>query len=138
MSIYRWMDKEDVIKEVKMIVVQSFQTLCNPMNCRLSGSFVHGIFQARILEWVAISFSSACFQPENQTWISCIASRFFTVWAAREAQEVKFQLEVLEIEYRISCMLSVCSTTEMSICKWMNKEHEVYLYNGILLSHKKG
>ena len=38
--------------------VQSCPPLCNPMNCSLSGSFVHGIFQARVLEWVAIAFSN--------------------------------------------------------------------------------
>ena len=44
-----------------------------------------GILQARILEWVAISFSRGSFQPRNQTWVSYIAGRFFTVWATREA-----------------------------------------------------
>ena len=41
-------------------VIQSCLTLCNPMNCSLPGSSLHGIFQARVLEWVAISFSSGC------------------------------------------------------------------------------
>ena len=39
-------------------VAQSCPTLCNPMNCSLSGSSIHGIFQARVLEWVSISFST--------------------------------------------------------------------------------
>ena len=43
----------------------------NPMNCNLPGCFVHGIFQARILEWVAISFSRGSSQPRDQTHISC-------------------------------------------------------------------
>jgi len=46
------------------------------MDCSLPGSFVHGILQARILEWVAISFSRGSFQPRNQTQVSCIAGRF--------------------------------------------------------------
>ena len=54
--------------------------LCSP-----PGSSVHGIFQARILEWVAISFSRGSSQPKNQTCISCIAGRFFTNWVTREA-----------------------------------------------------
>ena len=54
----------------------------------LLGSSVHGILQARILEWVAIPFSRESSQPRNQTQVSCIASRFFIVWAAREAQWV--------------------------------------------------
>ena len=48
-------------------------------------SFVHGIFQARILEWVAISFSRGSSWPRYQTQVSCIAVRCFTVWATREA-----------------------------------------------------
>ena len=51
---------------------------CKPMDRKLPGSSVHGILKARILEWVAISFSRRSFQPRNQTWVSCIASRFFT------------------------------------------------------------
>ena len=49
------------------------------------GSSVHGIFQARILEWVAIPFSKGPFWPRDQTQVSCIAGRFFTIWATREA-----------------------------------------------------
>ena len=41
-------------------VTQSCPTLCNPVDCSLPGSSVHGIFQARILEWVAIAFSGVC------------------------------------------------------------------------------
>ena len=47
---------------------------------------VHGIFQARILEWVAISFSRASFLPRYQTWVPRIVGRRFTVWATREAR----------------------------------------------------
>ena len=46
---------------------------------------VHGILQARILEWVAIPFSKGSSQPRDQTQVSCIAGRFFTSWATREA-----------------------------------------------------
>ena len=61
---------------------------CNPMDCSLLGSFVHGIFQARILEYVAISSSRGSSQPKDWTHISCvfcIAGRFFTCWTIREA-----------------------------------------------------
>ena len=48
---------------------------------------VHGILQARILEWVAFPFSRGSFQPRDQTQVSRIAGRFFTIWATQEAQE---------------------------------------------------
>ena len=56
-----------------------------PWNCR-PGFSVHGFFLARILEWVAIPFSRVSFQPRDRTQLSCIAGRFFTSWATREAQ----------------------------------------------------
>ena len=59
-TIYVWKLK------VKMLVAQSCLTLCSPMDCSLPGSSVHGILQARILEWVAISFF------RDQTQVSCI------------------------------------------------------------------
>ena len=66
-------------------VTQSCPTLCNPLDSSLPGSTVHGIFQARILEWAAISFSRGSSQTRDQTCISCIADRCFTIWAIREA-----------------------------------------------------
>ena len=51
------------------------QTLCDPMDCSLPGSSVHGIFQVRILEWVAISFSRGSTRPRHWTLVSCIVGR---------------------------------------------------------------
>ena len=59
-------------------VTQSCPTLCDPMDCSPPGSSVHGIFQARVLEWVAISFSRGSSQPRDRTPVSRIAGRFFT------------------------------------------------------------
>ena len=57
-------------------------TLCDTMDCSPPGSSVHGILQARILEWVAIPFSRGYSRPwRDQTQVCCIAGRFFTVWA---------------------------------------------------------
>ena len=64
--------------------IQPCPTLCDPMNCNLSGSSVCGIFQARLLEWVAISFSRGSSQPRDRTQVFCIADSFFTNWAIRE------------------------------------------------------
>ena len=55
--------------------------LCDPMDHSLPGFSVHGIFQARVLEWVAISFSRGSSWPRDQTHVSCIAGRRFTLWA---------------------------------------------------------
>ena len=59
-------------------VAQSCPTFCDLMDCSPPGSSVHGILQAKILEWVAISFSRGPSQPRNWTCISCIASESFT------------------------------------------------------------
>ena len=53
-------------------------TLCDPMDCSLRGSSIHGVFQARVLEWVANSFFVGSSQPRDRTQVSCIASgRFY-------------------------------------------------------------
>ena len=65
-----------------MKVAQSCLTRCDPMDYT-----VHGILQARILEWVAFPFSRGSSQPRDQTQVSRIAGGFFTSWATREAQE---------------------------------------------------
>ena len=65
-------------------VAQSCPTLCDPIDCSPPGSFLHGILQARILEWVAISFSRESSRPRDRTQVFCIVDRRFTVWATRE------------------------------------------------------
>ena len=67
-------------------VAQSCPTLCDPMDCSLPDSSVQGILQARILEWVAISFSRRFSQPRDQTLVSRIAGRFFTVSSLMKVQ----------------------------------------------------
>ena len=61
------------------LVTKTCPTLCDSVDYSPSGSSVHGIFQARIPKWVAFSFSRGSSQPRDQTHISCIADRFFTV-----------------------------------------------------------
>ena len=61
--------------------LQLCSTLCNPVNRSPPGSSIHGILQARILEWVAIPSSKGSSRPRNQTYVSCnscTAGRFFT------------------------------------------------------------
>ena len=66
-------------------VTKMSPTLCDPLDCSPWGSSIHGILQARILEWVAISFSRGSSQPRDQTQVSHIAGRRFNLWATREA-----------------------------------------------------
>ena len=66
-------------------LAQPSLTLCDPVDYSLPGSPVHGILQTRILEWVAIFFSRGPSWPRDWTWVSCIAGRFFTIWATWEA-----------------------------------------------------
>ena len=64
--------------------------LCYPVDYCPPGSSVHGIFQARVLEWVAISFTRGSSPPRDWTWVSCMAGRFFTNWATRKAQKIEY------------------------------------------------
>ena len=73
------------VSEKSMLVAWSCSTLCDPMACSPPGSSVHEILQAGILEWVAISFSSGSSWPRDWIHVSCIAGRFFTIWATRKA-----------------------------------------------------
>ena len=72
-------------------VAQSFPTLCDHMDCNLPGFSVLGIFQTRVLEWVAISFSRESSPPRDRTWVSCIAGRRFIIQATREALVIEKQ-----------------------------------------------
>ena len=74
-------------------VAQLCPTLCDPMDCSLSVSSIHGIFQARILEWVTISFSRRSSQPRDCTWVSHIVGRWFTIWATRNQEFLTNKLE---------------------------------------------
>ena len=65
--------------EVKVLVAQSHQTVCDSVDSSPPGSSVHGISQARIPEGIVIPFSRGSSQPRDQTQVSCIAGRFFTV-----------------------------------------------------------
>ena len=69
--------------------LQSCPASCNYTEHSPPGSSVHGILQARILEWVVMPSFKGSSQPRNCTCISCIASRFFTQWATWEAHQIR-------------------------------------------------
>ena len=71
---------------MSVLVTQSSLTLCNPMDCCPPGIYVPGVLQARILEWIAIPFSRGSSRPRNQTLVSCIVGRLFTIWATAAAK----------------------------------------------------
>ena len=84
-SLLKYFVYQDMVK-VKVVSCLIMYSSCNPMDCSLTGYSVHRILQARILEWVTITFSRGSFWPRDQTQISCIAGRFLAVWVTREAQ----------------------------------------------------
>ena len=83
-----------------MKVSQSCLILCYPLNSRVPGSSVHGIPQARILEWLAVPFSRGSSKSRDGTQISHITGGFFTIWTTREASNNLRSLNF--IMYKIS------------------------------------
>ena len=67
-----------------MLVAQLCPVLHGPIGSSPTDSSVHGILQAKIMEWVAILFSRGSSQPRDQTQVSCISGRFFSIWVIRE------------------------------------------------------
>ena len=76
---HHWSEIQSCLKVSESEVTQSCPTLCYPMDCSLPGSSVHGIFQARVLEWVAISFSRGSSWPRDWTRVPCIQGEDYTM-----------------------------------------------------------
>ena len=85
-----------------VLVAQLCLTLCNPMDYSQPGLYVHGTLEARILDWVAIPFSRGSSWPRDLTWVSCIAGRFFAIWATR--QWVLLFLLLILSSVRLGCL----------------------------------
>ena len=84
------------------------------MDCSLPGSSIHGILQARILEWVAFSFSRGSYRPRDWTQVSHIAVRRFNLWATRE-EELKSLLVTLKGESeKVDLKLNIQKTKIMA------------------------
>ena len=71
-------------------VAQLCPTLCDPVDCSLPGSSVHGIFQAIVLEWIAIFFSRGSPQPRDRTRVSRIVDRRFTVHHQGSHKDIQY------------------------------------------------
>ena len=114
-------------------VAQLCPTLCDPMDCSLPGSSIHGIFQARILEWVAISFSRRSSRPRDWTQVSHIVGRRFTVWATREVlgSQVYAKTTVLPLA---SLPVTPESSAFQSPCSEPGHSSISYVFSATLLS----
>ena len=78
------------------------------MDCNLPGFSAHGIFQARVLEWGAISFSRGSSRPRDWTQVSRIVGRRFTVWATREVIVIQLHISILfQIPFQIVVVQSL-------------------------------
>ena len=114
-------------------VTRSCLTLCNPMDCSLPGSSVHGIFQARVLEWVAISFSWGSSWPKDRTQVSRIVDRCFTIWATREVHRLEIRPKSRKLlgekigKNFMQCFISFWCTAKCFSC--------VYIYIFHILFH---
>ena len=76
---------------VCVLVAQSCPTLCHPLDCSPPGFSAHGIFQTRIMEWVAISSSRESSRPRDETCVSCIARQFLYRGAMWEVHKYMFK-----------------------------------------------
>ena len=81
-------------------VTQSCPTLSDPVDCSLPGFSVHGLLQARTLEWAAIPFSRGFSWPRAWTKVSCITGGFFTIWATRE-------IPMIYLKYRTNQLFKI-------------------------------
>ena len=112
--------KHVLILALKVLVAQSCPILCDPVNCSLPGSSVYGILLARTLEWVAISFSRGSSQPRNRTHVSCIAGRFFTVWATREASLIVIYIFDIRVTWTPDTRGGVgVAPGSRPVCNWL-------------------
>ena len=93
--------------KVKVLITQSCLTLWDPMGCSPPGFPVKGILQAGILEWVFIPFFRGSSWPRDQTRVSCIAGKFFTIWDTREANTSIFSFLYT---FHINILFNYCSS----------------------------
>ena len=92
-----WSLPFNTLRKRKSEITQPCPTLCDPMDCRSPGSSVHGISQARRLEWVAISFSSRFSQPRDRTPVSRIAGRRFNLSAKSPYPSIIFPYTIYQL-----------------------------------------
>ena len=115
------------ISEEKVTVTQSCTTLCDPMGCSPPEFSVHWIYQARILEWVAISFSRASSRPGHWTRISWIGRQIPYHWATREG--------TVDLQYQVSFKI-YNKVIQLHINTYTHRYVYVYVLFQILLHYR--
>ena len=118
------------------LVAKLCPTLCKPMDCNPPGSSAHGISRARILEWVAISFSRGSSQPRDCTYIFCLAGGFFTTEPSGKPLS-QFSCSVVSdsaTPWRAARQASLSITNPWSLLKLMSIE-SVMPSNHLILCH---
>ena len=99
--------------KVKMKSLSHVQLFVTPKDCSLPGSSIHGIFQARVLEWAAIYFSRGSSQSRDRTWVFHIADRRFTIWSTREVHTRELWQKTLQ-----SSEVSHCCNFFWTLNQW--------------------
>ena len=118
-------------------VAQSCPTLCDPVDCSLPGFFVHGILQARILEWFTISFSRGSSQPRDGTRISHIVGRCLNLWATREVNRVQIPYNTSDsIKHRI-IWYEIFITLKLKKIE-VKKIYTIICYQNLILTNTEG
>ena len=90
-------------------------TLCEPMDCSPPGSSVHGILQATILEWIAISFSRGSSPLRDWTWVSLVAGRFFTLPSGKSNIRMLSTVNQGRSVYRLPSSFSSFKNTKVKV-----------------------
>ena len=96
-----------------VLVAQLCPTLCDPMDYSPPGSSVHGMLQARILEWAAVPFSRGSSPPRDRAQVSPITGRFFTVWAICKSHSLGGELARSVSDWN----------TEGASAQWLSTHH---------------
>ena len=113
-------------------------TLCNPTDYSLPGSSVHGIFQARVLEWVAIAFSRGSSRPRDRTQVSLIVGRGFTIWLSGLNPSKYFQIYELMLTFKKESWSSLKDNRSIPyLGNWYMEKNQVFIlsfsYEQVLL-----
>ena len=99
------------------------------MDCSPPVSSVPEILQARILEWVVMPFFRGSSQPRDRIQISCIAGRFFEVWATREAVYVLLVIYITHVSHLLFTFLAYFMFLHLSSVFWSTPSHEFLKFN---------